>query len=73
MNIKEIVKEQFVTFHKYRHQVIYYTVPYQGEQYMFPVPLDDVGDATLNGVEKAITYMRYIRRAIDEGTFVRAN
>jgi hypothetical protein len=39
---------------------------------MFPVPLSDVGDATLDAQDKAIIFMRYIRKAIDEGTFVPA-
>lgn len=36
----------------------------------FPVPLDDVGDATLEKEDKAIMFMRYIRKAIEEGMFV---
>jgi len=71
MNIKDIVKDNTVHFLKYRHQVVYYTVAYDGTDYMFPVPLDDVGDATLNATEKAITYMRYIRKALSDGTFVK--
>jgi len=70
MNIKDIVKDNKVNFLKYRHQIAYYKVSYEGTEYMFPVPLDDVGDATLNATEKAITYMRYIRKAINDGTFV---
>jgi hypothetical protein len=52
---------------------MYYVVTVPGEEaeYSFPVPLEDVGEATLNAEEKAITYMRYIRKAIEEGTFVR--
>jgi len=71
MNIKDIVKNNTVYFLKYRHQVAYYSVKFEDVDYMFPVPLDDVGDATLNATEKAITYMRYIRKALDEGTFVK--
>lgn len=72
MNIKDIVKNNTVNFLKYRHQVAYYKVTHEGTDYMFPVPLDDVGDATLYAQEKAITYMRYIRKALDEGTFVKS-
>lgn len=71
MNIKDIVKGNVVNFLKYRHQMMYYKVNYDGTEYMFPVPLEDVGDATLHSDEKAITYMRYIRKALDEGTFVK--
>jgi hypothetical protein len=37
---------------------------------MFPVPVADVGDATLRAQEKAILFMRYIRNAMEEGSFV---
>jgi hypothetical protein len=70
MNIKDIVKNNTVTFNYYRQGVMYYEVTYNDAEYTFPVPLSDVGDATLNVAEKAILYMRYIRKAIEEGTFV---
>lgn len=38
---------------------------------MFPVPLDDVGGATLNCEEKAITFMRWIRKALEARQFVK--
>lgn len=72
MNIKDIVKGNVVNFLKYRRQIAYYTVRVDGEDYMFPVPLEDIGDATLLAEDKAITFMRYIRKSLDEGTFVRA-
>ena len=45
---------------------------FEDQQYTFPVPLEDVADASLHANEKAITYMRYIRKALEEGTFVRS-
>ena len=73
MNIKEIVKDNTVAFFKYRQGIAYYTVrvPSTGAEHMFPVPLEDIGDATLLANDKAIVFMRYIRKAIDEGTFVK--
>jgi len=71
LNIKDIVKDNRVYFQFYRQQVMYYEICcYDGQKYTFPVPLEDVMDASLFAQEKAITYMRYIRKAIDEGTFV---
>ena len=72
MNIKDIVKDNTATFHHYRKGIVYYTVTVQATGYIFPVPLDDVGDATLEASDKAIMFMRYIRKAINEGSFVRA-
>ena len=81
MNIIDIVKGTVAHIHYYRQGVVYYRTTLRDEasleenangvDYIFPVPLDDVGDATLNWEEKCIFLMRYIRKAINEGTFVR--
>ena len=72
MNIKDIVKDNNVRFVSYRQGVAYYAVSVSGENEdrLFPVPLSDVGDATLLAEDKAIIFMRYIRKAIDDGTFL---
>jgi hypothetical protein len=74
MNLKEIIRGNTVRFHRYRQQVAYYTVNVPGHDadYLFPVPLSDVGDATLGATEKAIYFMHWIRQALTGGTFVRA-
>ena len=74
MDIKEIVKNNEVRFAFYRQGVAYYNVrvPSAGSEYTFPVPLSDVGDATLLATDKALLFMRYIRQALEQGTFVRA-
>ena len=75
MNIKEIVKDNEVNFFRYRQGVMYYTVKVPGhdKEHMFPVPVSDVGDATLHAQDKAIIFMRYIRKAIEDGTLVPAS
>jgi hypothetical protein len=72
MNVKDIVKDNRVRFLRYRQGVMYYSVATPGSsgEHMFPVPLSDVGDATLHAEDKAIIFMRYIRKAIEEGTLV---
>ncbi len=71
--ITEIVKENIVNFSWYRKPNIYYEVFVKKAQalYCFPVPLDDVGGATLKKQDKAIYFMRYIRQAINNGTFIK--
>ncbi len=71
MNIKDIVKDNTVRFVRYRKGIAYYgvDVPASGT-YVFPVPLDDIGGATLELEDKAIMFMRYIKRAMGEGSFV---
>ena len=75
MDIKEIVKDNVVSFSKYRQGFAYYTVrvPSEGADYVFPVPLSDIGDATLLAKDKALVFMRYIRQALLDGTFIKAN
>lgn len=71
MNIKDIVKDNTVRFVRYRKGIAYYgvNVPADGA-YVFPVPLEDIGDATLELEDKAIMFMRYIKRAMSDGSFV---
>ncbi len=71
MNIKDIVKDNNLRFVRYRQGIAYYgvTVPAAGA-YLFPVPLDDIGDATLELEDKAILFMRYIKQAMNNGSFV---
>lgn len=81
LSIKDIVKDRTAYFSRYRQGIMYYKVvlpsedkmsPDDTDTYEFPVPLVDVMDATLEREEKAITMMRYIRKALDEKTFVKA-
>jgi hypothetical protein len=70
-SVAEIVKNNnMVTFLRYRANIMYYRVRYNETDYSFPVYLEDIMDATLNYEEKAITLMRYIRKAMNDGTFV---
>ena len=80
--IAELVKNAGVVFSHYRNQHLYYTImhfgPDEGAEtpeiiaaYHFPIPLEDLGNATVKVHEKAITLMRYIRKAMEEGTLVK--
>jgi len=69
--IKDIVKDQNIArFHSYRKGYLYYTVIYDTVSYKFPIPLSDCGDATFDREISAITLMRYIRQAMEDGTLV---
>lgn len=72
MNIKDIVKGNRVHFLRYRQGYFYYIVHVASEKawYSFTVPLDDIGDATLENEDKAIRFMRYIRKAMENDTFI---
>lgn len=51
-----------VTFVHYRQNELWYTTECGFE---FPVPIEDIGDATFMASEKAMLLMRYIRKHIE--------
>jgi len=58
-SVKDMVKDKQVTFLHYRENELWYTTECGFE---FPVPIDDVGTAYMNAQDKAILYMRWIRK-----------
>lgn len=61
MNLKEHVQGK-VTFQFYRGGNLYY----QNQMgLVFPVPIEDVGEATFMNEDKALLFMRYIRKHIE--------
>lgn len=62
--IKDIIKDNKVNFSFCRAGFLYYNINFENQVFQFPVPLYDIGDATLQAEDKAILFMRYIRMAI---------
>lgn len=60
-NIKEMVKNKIANFQFYRKGELWYKTECG---FLFPVPIEDIGDATFNSQEKAMLLMRYIRKWI---------
>jgi hypothetical protein len=58
-NIKEMVKNKKVKFVKYKNSELIYSTECGFE---FPVPLSDTGEASFLAEDKAITFMRWIRK-----------
>jgi hypothetical protein len=71
-NIKDIVKNNLTHFSFLRGENAYYTVVVDGARFVYPVILKDLAGASIFAEMKAITMMRYIRKAFKNGTFVRA-
>lgn len=65
MTLKNIVKNNKVYFHALKNNVATYKVQTEGKWYIFPVDLHDIGTGTLLAEDKAIYFMRYIRKAMD--------
>lgn len=67
MSIKDMVKDNVVKFCYYRKGEFWYSLEYGEEKkiFMFPVPIDDAGEATLYNQDKALLFMRYIRKHLN--------
>ena len=59
--IKELVKDQEAYFKYYRDGEFWY----KANGFEFPVPLAEVGTSTLKDCDKAIYFMRYIRKHME--------
>lgn len=58
-DLKEMVRDgKKVFFQYYRENELWYKTE---SGFMFPVPISDVGNATMLAEDKAILFMRYIR------------
>lgn len=62
MSIKDMVKDKKVYFQFYRSGELWYVTECG---FVFPVPTDDVGNAVLQNEDKAIMFMRYIRKHLE--------
>lgn len=65
MNLKDLVKDNVVNFVRYREGNFIYSVEKDGKVLEFPVPLHDIGNATMLAQDKAILFMRYIRKHLE--------
>lgn len=63
MSIKEMVNGKMVHFQFYRKGELWYKTD---DGFMFPVPLEDTGDGQFNQTDKAILFMRYIRKYMED-------
>ena len=75
MKITEIVKDNIAKFNCYKEGKLYYEIFVDGKpMYMFPVNIEDkkdIGSATFGAEYKAITLMRYIRKAIENNNLIK--
>ena len=67
-NIKEIVKNHIAKFEYFTEGNLFYSVSFDNVKYTFPVNVTDtkdIGNSTILRNYKAITLMRYIRKAME--------
>jgi len=56
-------------FSHYRDGNFFYVVTVEGQAHSFPIPVEDAKGTTLFAEFKAITLMRWIRKALEDKTF----
>ena len=56
---RAVIDNRLVTFKYYRDGSLWYETEFEE---LFPVPIEDIGNATFNRQEKAILLMRYMRK-----------
>lgn len=62
MSIKDMVKDnKKVHFKFYRKNILFYETE---DKFLFEVPIEDVGDASMLRDDKAMLFMRYIRKQL---------
>lgn len=59
---RHVVNNQQVHFTRFRANELWYKTEHGLE---FPVPVSDVGDATFLATDKALLFMRYIRKQVE--------
>jgi hypothetical protein len=68
--LKEIVaNDNTAKFSHYRDTTLWYIVEVDGMKYIFPITAEEAKGGTFLAEHKAITLMRWIRKALDGKTF----
>lgn len=62
IDLKDCIRGN-VTFSYYRGGQLWYECD---NGFVFPVPVEDIGDATFLNIDRAALFMRYIRKYINE-------
>lgn len=64
LTVKDLVTGTIVHFVEYRKNNLWYTIS-GFENFVFPVPIEDIGDATFKASDKGLLFMRYIRKHLE--------
>lgn len=73
--LTNLITGNYCSFESVRAGFLYYLIDEVVEDtivntYRFTIPLDDIGNGTLNAREKAITLMRWIRKACEANELI---
>jgi hypothetical protein len=70
VNIKEMVKDKKVQFVRYQNNELWYKTECGFE---FPIPQEDLNGATFVAEDKALLFMRWIKKHVDTINNAKAN
>jgi hypothetical protein len=62
ITVSDLVKGKTAFFQYYRCGNLYYKT---SDDFMFPIPISDTGEASFNNEHKALELMRWIRKQFD--------
>ncbi len=63
--ITDLVRgEQTCRFAYFKDGLLWYS--HDSQEFMFPIPVSDLGDAKLHASERALLLMRWIRKQLEE-------
>jgi hypothetical protein len=62
LDLKQMVKGKSVCFTHYKEGDLWYETE---DGFAFPVPIEDIGNAKFQAKDKALLFMRYIRRHLN--------
>jgi len=68
MKLIDLVKDQSVEFDFFRDKTFYYICTDGVDKYRFSVPIDEIGEGCMLSTDKAIYFMRFIRKAFESDT-----
>lgn len=72
MILKDIIKDNFVKFSHACEGILYYNVDVDGKTYEFPVDMnnkEDIGTGVFLRDDKAIYFLRWIRKSLNSDKF----
>lgn len=60
-----LIKDNKVHFDFYQDKTLYYYLLYQGYKYIFPITVEEAKGGCFTAEDKAILFMRWIRKSIE--------
>ncbi len=74
MQLGELIKNNNIDFHKYDRGKMYFQIFHfeENSYFTFPIPVADIPEhMNIYSTDRAIIALRWIRKAMENGTFVK--